>query len=112
MSKYHNTRTEVDGIKFDSKHEAYRYVELKCMQRTGLIKDLQRQVKFELLPSQKDEKGKVVERAVNYIADFTYTTCTGKKVVEDAKSDGTKTDVYKLKKKLMRHVYGIEIMEV
>ena len=110
MSKYHNTRTEVDGIKFDSKHEAYRYVELKCMERTGLIKDLKLQVPFELIPNQRDNKGKVVERALKYVADFTYTTCTGKNVVEDAK--GAKTEVYKIKKKLMRHVYGIEIMEV
>jgi hypothetical protein len=65
-----------------------------------------------LIPKQIGEDGKVAERAAYYIADFVYTTCTGKKVVEDVKSPATRTDVYKIKKKLMRQKYGIEIKEV
>lgn len=110
--KYGNVKTEIDGIKFDSKHEAYRYVELKYLQRIGQIRDLELQVPFELLPAQKDEKGKVKERAVKYVADFVYFDRDGNLVVEDAKSEGTKTELYRLKKKMLRYFKGIEIKEV
>ena len=108
--KYGNVKTVIDGIKFDSKHESMRYIELKYLQRIGQIRDLQLQVPFELLPAQKDENGKVKERAVKYIADFVYFDRDGNLVVEDAK--GIKTDAYKLKKKMMRYFKGIEIKEV
>ena len=111
QSKYGNRKTEVDGIVFDSKHEAHRWIELKYMERAGLISDLKRQVRFELLPCQYDEQDKVVERSITYIADFVYME-NGKKVVEDAKSSATKTDVYKIKKKLMLWRHGIRIKEV
>ncbi len=110
MNKYGARKTVVDGITFDSRHEAARWCELKYMERAKLITDLRRQVPFELIPAQKDERGKVIERPVRYVADFVYTTCTGKTVVEDAK--GIKTDVYKIKKKLMLERYGIRIQEV
>ena len=110
--KYGNVKTVIDGIKFDSKHESMRYIELKYLQRIGQIRDLQLQVPFELLPAQKDENGKVKERAVKYIADFVYFDRDGNLVVEDAKSPVTKTDAYKLKKKMMRYFKGIEIKEV
>lgn len=108
-SKYGNRKTILDGNVFDSKHEAYRWIELKYMERIGLITDLKRQVPFELIPNQK-KGGKVIERAVKYIADFTYKKKNGDYIVEDAK--GVKTDVYKLKKKLMLYVYGIKVEEV
>lgn len=107
--KYGNVKTVVDGIKFDSKHEATRYVELKYMERVGLIRDLQLQVPFELIPAQR-ENGKVVERAVKYIADFVYYDKDGNIVVEDAK--GIKTDSYKLKKKMLLYFKGLAIKEV
>lgn len=107
--KYGNVKTTVDGISFDSRHEAYRYAELKLMERTKLIHNLRLQVPYELIPAQKDENGKTVERAVKYIADFVYEA-NGETVVEDAK--GIKTDVYKIKKKLMLERYGIQIKEV
>ena len=102
-NKYHATRTVVDGITFDSKREAARYAELKLMQRAGLISDLRRQVKYELIPKQQGE------RAVSYIADFVYSE-NGQTVVEDVK--GVRTPVYKIKKKLMLWRHGVKIREV
>ena len=109
-TKYGNSKTYVGGIQFDSKHEAERYVELKYWERIKGIRDLQLQVPFELIPAQRDENGKVVERAVKYIADFVYYDQNGNLVVEDAK--GMKTDAYKLKKKMMLYFKGIKIKEV
>jgi hypothetical protein len=103
MSKYGNVKTITsDGIKHDSIKEAKRWCELLLLQRAGIISDLHRQVKFELLPKQEGE------RAVYYVADFVYTE-NGKKVVEDAK--GCRTEVYRLKKKMMLYFYGIRIKE-
>ena len=109
MGKYGNRKTEVDGIVFDSRHEASRYIQLKYMMRFGLISDLELQVPFELIPKQKDRAGNVV-RPVRYQADFVYKRPNGETVVEDAK--GVRTEVYKIKKKLMLERYGIEIQEV
>ena len=113
ISKYGNRKTEVNGMLFDSRHEAERWVELTYLERAHMIRDLQRQVAFELIPKQVDEHGKVLERAVKYIADFVYFDRDGNLVVEDAKSPATRTlDVYKLKKKMMLYFKGIRIMEV
>ena len=112
-SKYRNKKTEADGFVFDSKHEYYRWVELKYMERAGLIYELQRQVPFVLIPTQRSDDGKVIEREVKYIADFTYRRKSDNRlVVEDAKSKATKTDVYKIKRKLMLYRNGIRIQEV
>lgn len=102
MSKYHAKKTIVDGIKFASMKEANRYNQLKILERAGLIKGLELQVPFQLVPKSK------YGRAIKYIADFVYIE-DGEKVVEDAK--GFRTDVYKLKKRLMAEKYGIEIKE-
>ena len=103
MSKYGNIKTfTTDGIKHDSIKEANRWCELNLLLRAGVIQDLQRQVKFELLPKQEGE------RAVYYIADFVYTV-NGKRIVEDAK--GMRTEAYKLKKKMMLYFHGIKIRE-
>lgn len=114
MNKYGNRKTVVDGIEFDSKHEATRWCELKYMERAGLIYELQRQVPFVLIPKQVDEvTGKVIEREAKYIADFTYRDRnTNKLVVEDTKSKATKTKDYILKRKLMLYRHGLKIMEV
>lgn len=108
MPKYGNRKIIRDGIEFDSIKECQRYCELKLMQRAGLISDLQTQVSFELIPAQRID-GKVVERAVNYIADFVYHQ-NGQKVVEDTK--GFRTKDYILKRKLMLWIHGIRIREV
>ena len=109
MSKYHAKKTLVDGIVFDSQKEARRYEALKMMEKSGLITDLKRQVKFVLIPTQR-EYGKVVERECAYIADFTYKDSLGNEVIEDVK--GIRTDAYKIKRKLMLHLFGIRIKEV
>lgn len=111
MNKYGARKISVGGLSFDSKHEFDRWCELSLLQRGKVIEGLARQVKFELIPAQKGEDGKVIERAVTYIADFTYTDRkTGKTVVEDAK--GMKTKEYIIKRKLMLYIHGIRIMEV
>lgn len=111
-SKFGNKKYTIDGIEFDSKKESKRYCELKMLERAGAIQDLQLQVPFILIPAQYLEvngKNKCVERACKYIADFVYTE-NGKQIVEDAK--GFRTDVYKIKRKLMLYKFGIRIREV
>lgn len=110
MNKYNARKTIIDGIKFDSRKEAKRYVELKEMERKGLIRDLNLQVPFELIPSFTIfVDGKIRKRRnIRYIADFVYFE-NDKEVVEDVK--GRKTDVYKLKKKLFEYVYHMTIKE-
>ena len=110
-SKFHAKKIEWNGEKFDSKKEFTRYQELLLLQRAGKISNLERQVKIPLLPSQKDEKGKVIERAVTYIADFVYfDTEQNKTIVEDTK--GFKTPEYILKRKMMLYLNHIRILEV
>lgn len=109
MSKYNSKKTIVDGQKFDSKKEANRYQELLLLEKAGVIKNLSRQVKFLLIPSQRDENGKVIERECSYKADFTYEEGI-KTVVEDVK--GYRTKEYIIKRKLMLYQYGIRIREV
>lgn len=119
MSKYHAKKTVVDGITFDSKKEAKRWQELRQLEQTGQINGLKRQVEFLLIPEQREEdtigvrggrkRGKLLERKCTYIADFTYYE-NGELVVEDTK--GIRTDVYKVKRKLMLQNWGIRIKEV
>ena len=119
-SKYGSRKVVVEGIEFDSKKEANRYRELRVLQAAGRISDLQLQVPFELIPAQREpdtygvrgglRRGKLLEHSVVYYADFVYIDEHGNKIVEDAK--GVKTDVYRIKKKLMLYVHGIKIKEV
>lgn len=107
-SKYGAVRVRtVDGIEHDSKKEAARWQELNLMLRARLIEDLQRQVRFELIPKQEGE------RPCTYIADFVnIDRKTGEKVVEDVKSPATRTEAYRIKRKLMLLVHGIRIREI
>ena len=107
MTKYNNTKTTVDGIKFDSKREASRYAELKLLERAGKIADLILQPRFELIPKYEINGRKV--RKMEYIADFQYTE-NDKTIIEDSK--GFKTKEYLIKKKLFEFKYGIEIAEI
>ena len=119
-SKYKNQKVTYMGIEFDSQLEANRYGELVLMQRAGEISELRRQVEYELIPSQREpdtvgprggiKPGKVIERAVYYIADFVYKDKQGNTVVEDTK--GVKTPDYTIKRKLMLWIHKIRIKEV
>lgn len=117
--KYHNKKTTVNGLNFDSKKEAKRYIELKTLEGKGEISELQMQVKFTLIPAQREpdtvgkrgglHKGKVIEKECSYIADFVYVK-NGQVIVEDTK--GFRTPEYIIKRKLMLYLYGIRIVEI
>lgn len=114
-NKYRNYKVSYKGVGFDSKKELNRWRELTLLEKSGAIFDLCRQVKYELLPSQKDIKtGKVIERPVYYIADFVYKKKLPdggvETVVEDTK--GFKTDAYIIKRKEMLYRHGIKIKEI
>lgn len=109
MSKYCSRKVIIDGIKFDSKKEGNRYLELKLLLKAKKIRDLELQKKFELQPKYKINNKTI--RAISYIADFVYWDISkNEMIIEDTK--GFKTEVYKLKKKLFEYKYGIEIKEV
>ena len=121
-SKYHAKKVTRNGITYDSKKEADRHAELLLLERAGVITGLQRQVKFTLLPAHYEtferhgkngqpikDGQRCVERAVVYVADFTYKQ-DGKLIVEDVK--GMRTKEYVLKRKMMLHFHGIKIKEV
>ena len=107
-SKYGAKKTIVDGIKFDSKWEAERYGQLKAMEKAMFIRDLELQVPYDLIVNDV--------KICRYIADFRYKkesnhTITNDEyyveVVEDTK--GFETQEFKLKKKLMKALYNIDI---
>lgn len=123
-NKYHSKKIEVGGIVFDSKKEAKRYSELLLLEKAGAITELQRQVKYILIPAQREfsmevytkgrnkgcfKPGKLLEKECAYIADFVYKE-DGRIVVEDTK--GFRTKDYIIKRKLMLHEHGIRIKEV
>ena len=110
MSKYNNRKVCCFGEAFDSMLECERYKYLKALEQQKVISNLQRQVKYVLLPSQKDFKTrKTIEREITYLADFVYEKGS-QTIVEDVK--GMKTDVYKIKRKLMLYFHNIRIKEV
>ena len=124
-NKYYNIKTKSsDGIVFDSHKEARRWEQLLLLQKAGKITELRRQVAYELIPAQYEtyprfskngdrlkDGCRLLERAVNYVADFVYTDAeTGENIVEDTK--GFKTKDYKIKRKLMLAVHSIRIKEV
>ena len=114
LSKYGNRKVKTEDGTFDSLHEYERWCELKLLQRAGEIRDLERQKKFVLIPSQKDDCGKVIERECYYVADFVYHVIDKdgcwNTIVEDAK--GFRTEVFRIKKKLMLYMQGVVIKEV
>lgn len=120
--KYGNKKVIVEGEVFDSKREYDRWVYLKQLQDAHMISELERQVRFLLIPAQYEPdtvgvrgavyKGKCIERECVYIADFAYRDEYGRYVVEDVKSKITKTPAYKIKRKLMYKEFGIRVREV
>lgn len=124
-NKYHAEKITVNGITFDSKKEARRYLELTALEQAGKIHDLRRQVKYLLIPEQREscaeryksgpkkgqfKPGRVLERECAYYADYDYYTEDGTHVVEDVK--GMRTKEYRLKRKLLLYKYQIRISEV
>lgn len=119
-SKYGNKQVTVGNETFDSSKEYRRFCELKLLQRAGKISGLQRQVKYVLIPTQREpdeigprggvKEGKVIEYECAYIADFVYVNNKGETVVEDTK--GFKTKDYIIKRKLMFERHGIRIKEI
>lgn len=109
QNKYHNKKCVYNGIKFDSKKEMAYYIKLKLLEEKGKIKDLELQKAYELQPSFK-LNGKTY-RKITYKADFSYiTTADDKLHVVDTK--GFRTEVYKLKRKMLAYKYEIEIEEI
>lgn len=94
---------------YDSRKEHDRAGRLKLMQHAGIISNLHEQVKFLLIPTQRDAAGVLLERECSYIADFVYDK-DGVTIVEDTK--GVRTKEYIIKRKLMLKVHGIRIKEV
>lgn len=124
-NKYHAEKITVNGITFDSKKEARRWLELTALEQAGKIHDLRRQVKYLLIPEQRErcteiyksgpkkgqfKPGRVLERECAYYADFDYYTEDGTHVVEDVK--GMRTKEYRLKRKMLLYKYQIRISEV
>lgn len=116
-SKYKNQWCEYDGQMFQSKAEMNRYKRyLKPWSEEGLISDLRRQVRFELIPEQRIN-GELIEKKCVYVADFVYVDNeTGKTVVEDVKGNRNTSDLaykhFSVKRKLMLQRYGIRVKEV
>lgn len=104
MSKYRNKKIEFDGQKFDSLKEFHRWQDLKILEKAGVIEGLDRQKRYRI------EVAGV--HICDYVADHVYTE-KGRLIVEDVKSAFTrKLPVYRIKKKLMKANFGIEILEV
>jgi hypothetical protein len=103
--KYGNRKVEADGITFDSQKEGRRYWELKLMRQKGEIRDLECHPVFRF-----DLNGVRIGR---YTADFRYVdAATGETIVEDVKSEATKTTAYRLRKRLMKAFHSIDVKEV
>ena len=120
-NKYGARKVTKNGLIYDSKKEARRAGILEALEKAGAIADLRRQVKYVLIPTQREpdtigpkggrKPGKVIERECYYLADFVYTiTATGETVIEDTK--GVRTKEYIIKRKLMLERYGIRIKEL
>lgn len=103
-NKYKNTKVIYNGIKFDSKKECNRYIELSRLASTDCISDLRLQVPFVLQETFKDNTGRT-ERSIKYLADFVYSKA-GQVYVEDVKSPITRKEpTYIIKRKLFKYKY-------
>ncbi|SHN42254.1 DUF1064 domain-containing protein [Chitinophaga sp. CF418] len=100
-NKYGAKKIVIDGIRFASTKEGMRYTVLRLMQRCGEITDLKLQPSFALVVDGY--------KIATYRADFSYYDMGGNYIVEDVK--GVRTPVYRLKKKLVHALHGIEIKE-
>lgn len=104
-NKYGAVRTTVEGITFASKHEARRYVQLRHLERAGIIQDLRCQARYAFVVNGLE--------VGSYRPDFEYVICeTGEVITEDAKAGPTRTEAYRLRKKLMVACHAIVVTEV
>lgn len=130
MNKYNAKKIKdpFTGDIFDSKKEYNRWCNLRLLERAGKISNLKRQVTFELIPPQREEStevykagpqkglpkpGAIIEKAVDYVADFTYYQ-DGEYIVEDTKGykKGAAYQLFVIKRKLMLSVHGIRLKEI
>lgn len=103
QNKFHAQKTVVDNITFDSKREATRYQDLKIMEQHGLITGLTLQPEFPLIVEGM--------KVGIYRADFLYFE-NGQRVVEDCKSPPIRRHMYyRLKKRLVKALYGFDVRE-
>ena len=108
-SKYGNRVTYVNEVKFDSAREAERYQVLMIRLGAGEIEKLKLQPEFTITESYRMPDGRLV-KAQRYRADFSYIVKdTGELVVEDVKTEGTKTRVFINKAKMIYEKYGIDV---
>jgi hypothetical protein len=115
QNKYHAMPIHVDGVRFASKKEAARFLELQCWQKAGQIADLEVHPVYPLHIMELWRSGApiVVTTVGQFTADFQYMNVqTGEIVVEDVKSTATKTEAYRLRKKLVEAIHGITVTEV
>jgi hypothetical protein len=105
--KHNNQIVEINGRKFRSKAEGARYMELLLLEKSGQIHDLRLQVPFDLVPAVVINGKK--KKAMRYYADFVYTLPDGGRVIEDVK--GYETDIYKMKRHMMKAFLGLDITE-
>lgn len=104
-NKYYNKKIVIDNITFDSQREGNRYLIYKDEKYKGRIRDFKLQVRYKFIIN-----GSLV---TSYIADFVLLHLNGSQEVIDVKSDATrKLPVYRIKKKLMKAIYGIDVKEV
>ena len=109
-NKYGNKKNVYNGIKFDSTKEKNRYIELKLLEKSGRIKNLELQPKFLLTETKRKSDYPYLDKTLRkmyYIADFKYINENGKIIVEDTK--GFKTDTYIVKKKIFIEKYGKDL---
>ena len=106
LNKFNNKITTIDSIKFHSKKEADRYKQLKLLEKSGLIKDLVLQKRWPININEV--------KICTYISDFDYYTKYGEYVCEDVKGfkKGPAWNMYRLKSKLMKAIYNINISEI
>lgn len=106
VSKYKAVKTTHAGVTFDSKAEARRYSELLLLLRAGEIRDLRRQVVFELVPGVKLWGAKRARPAIRIVVDFQYIE-NGVTVLEDTK--GMETPMSLAKRHLMKALHGLDV---
>ena len=106
MSKYNAKKVTYDNLQFDSKFEATYYAFLQELVNQGKISNLERQVKYCLLPRQVNEIGKFLYHPVYYVSDFEYDIQGVHKTID---TKGMQTPDFRIKIKLFYYRTNREI---